>query len=242
MLLLLIVSACATPYAVFETGELTEAEISIDQFHEGLLQYGENLQTLSGNGRLLISQPGNSDRLSLDYHSDRQASLITFRNRIGIEGGRILVSSDSLLFYNRIDRIAERHSLRNGNLTELGALATVNLTELFNYPVNRDSLAALYETEYHFIAFSYGGTRITTDKQDGNILEVRFDPAEETRYSRVIYEEHADFDGFILPRKITIFGREGETRLTLLVRQLRINAPLPPLQIEIPDEIPVTTL
>lgn len=242
--LLLAMTACRSQevFIETETGELREAEIEIGTLAEQLPDYTNELQTLSGRGRLLISQPGGSDRLSLDYYSDRESSLITFRNRVGIEGGQLLVKQDSILVYNRVDRVAERYSLEDGELTELGELATVNLMELFHFPVERDSIDQLFEGEEHYVIVTPGETRITIDKERLQTVEAHFRPGSNARYSRIVFEEYAEVDGFFLPRKITIFSTGGETRLTLLVRDLQANPTLPALDIDLPDDIPVRTL
>jgi len=138
LITMILFAGCRTQVELLETGDLERADISADEFVDLVADYSDSLFTLSGNGRAFISQPGNNDRISLEFHSDKEASLVTFRNRIGIEGGQLLVKDDSVLVYNRIDRTAERVSLRDANLTDVGSLATINLIELFHYPINEN--------------------------------------------------------------------------------------------------------
>lgn len=238
----MLMMGCRTHHELIETGELTEADISADQFVDMLPDYTGSLETVSGNGRAFISQPGNSDRVSIDFHSNREETLITFRNRIGIEGGQLLVKNDSVLVYNRIDKIAEQVSLSDADLTEVGSLATINLVELFHYPLDRGSVDQVFQDERYYVASTTDGSRITAEKETGTMVDLQIASGSDAPYSRISYESYERLNGFYLPKKITIFSADGNTRVTLLVRQLEVNRQLPPLEISIPDEIPILVL
>jgi hypothetical protein len=239
---LLLFAGCRTPVELLETGELVSADISAEEFKDLIPDYSGTLETLSGTGRAFISQPGNNDRITLDFHSDKEASLVTFRNRIGIEGGQVLVRDDSVLVYNRIDKIAEKVSLRDANLTEVGSLATINLIDLFHYPAVREEISEVFQDDQYYVAATETGTRITIDKENGFIMDLQTAPDSDRPYSRINYETYERQDGFYLPRKITIFSSNGDTRVVLLVRQLQTNRQLPALEIDIPDDDPILIL
>ncbi|MEX2586313.1 MAG: hypothetical protein WD315_07935 [Balneolaceae bacterium] len=242
VLLFLSLVGCQTPHTLLEIGDLEPSSMGSEEFLSLPPDYHTSLEGISGSGRLLISQPGNSDRLSLVFHSDRSASLITFRNRVGMEGGKLLATRDSILVYNRIEKQAERYPLREGHLTELGALATVNLTDLFHFSVSELEIDSVYEDDNHFIGFTPDGVRITVEKDRSYILEVRYPKQSGHPYSRVQYESYENYGSFFLPRKITLFSPGGETRLILLVQQLEANPNLPPLRIDLPGDTTILTL
>lgn len=239
---LILFAGCRASHELLETGELETTDISAEELADMIPDYSGSLATLSGSGRAFISQPGNSDRISIDFHSNREASLVSFRNRIGIEGGQLLVKDDSVLVYNRIDKIAEKISLRDANLTEVGTLATINLIELFHYPFERRKITDIFQDELHYVAITEDGTRITVSKETGFILDLQTHPDSDEPYSRINYNAYESTEDFYLPRNIAIFSPEGDIRVTLLVRQLQINRDLPDMEIRIPDEIPVQIL
>lgn len=241
-LAILIFSGCRATHELIETGELEQADIGIEEISEMVPDYIETLNTLSGHGRALISQPGNSDRVTIDFHSNRKTSLLTFRNRLGIEGGQMLVQDDSVLVYNRIDKVAEKISLKDANLTDVGTLATINLLELFHYPFHQHEITDLFQDEQYYVALTEDFTRITIDKNSGWILDLQTHPDAGYPYSRIHYEVYDHYGDFTLPGKITIFSSDGEIRVTFLVRQLQTNSELPEMEISIPDEIPIIVL
>lgn len=239
-LVLLFMMSCSSSKELAGDEELNEAEISVDELLELVPNYRESLQAITGSGRAIVSEPGNSERVTLQFLSNRDESLITVRTSVGIEGGQIFVDSDSLLVYNRVDKYAEKVPLNQGKLTSVGSIASVNMLDLFNYTFTEPDVAELYETDGQFVAVLVNDSRVQISKETGRILEVN-QPAgnRQVPYNRIIYEGYGEIDGFHLPRKITIFSQDGKSRATLLVQNLEINERLPELGIDLPDDIPV---
>jgi hypothetical protein len=233
--------SCSSSVELTETEEdLTEASISVDQLLVTIPNYRESIQTISGRGRAIVSEPGNSERVTLQFLSNRDESLITVRNSVGIEGGQIYVNSDSLLIYNRVDKFAEKVPLNQGKLTSVGSIASINMLDLFNYTVTKTDVDELFEADNLYVALLVNEVRVEVSKESGRVLEVNVPQGNQTvPYSRIIYEGYGEIDGFQLPRKITIFSQDGESRATLLVQSLEINEELPRLGIELPDGIPI---
>lgn len=232
--------SCSSSRELIEDEELNEADISVNELLEAVPNYRESLQTISGSGRAFVSEPGNSERVSLQFLSNRDESLITVRTSVGIEGGQIYVDSDSLLVYNRVEKYAEKVPLNQGKLTSVGSIASVNMLDLFNFTFTESELDEIYEANGRYLVVLVNGARIQISKETGHVLEVN--QAADNRlvpYSRIIYEGHAQIEGFHLPRKITIFSQDGQSRATLLVQNLEINERLPGLGIELPDDIPI---
>lgn len=239
-LVLLFLVSCRSSGELTDEEELREAEISVNELLDTVPNYRETLQTISGKGRAFVSEPGNSERATLEFMSDRNESLINVRTSVGIEGGQIYVNTDSLLVYNRVDKFAEKVPLNQGKLTSVGSIASVNMLDLFNFTFMESDVYEIYDTGDQFIAVLKNDARIRVSKENGYILEVN--QAADNRqvpYSRIIYEGYAEIEGFYLPRKITIFSQDGKSRATLLVQNLEINDKLPELGIELPDDIPI---
>lgn len=236
ILIFILLSGCRTSHQLIETGDLEKADIKPKELLRLIPSNEESLNTLSGTGRALVSQPGNSDRVTLEFYSDRDTSLVTVRNRLGMEGAKILVHSDSVLIYNRIDEIAEKSSLNGGSLSQVGSLASVNLVDLFHYRPTRPEIRQILEDENYYVVITSDQTQVTIDKSTGLILNIRSSETSNRPYSEIIYESYEILNGFYLPRKITIFSIDGTSRVTFLVRQLEVNRTLPPLEIQIPED------
>ncbi|MCC5941299.1 MAG: DUF4292 domain-containing protein [Balneolaceae bacterium] len=239
-LLLMIASACSTPGGLTTLEDLERADLSAEELVAMVPNYSETLLTISGSGRAIVSEPGNSERVTLQFQSSRDESLITVRNSVGIEGGQIYVDADSLLIYNRLDRIAEKVPLRDGRLSSVGSIASINILDLINFTFEAEDIEEIYDDRDTFVALLTNRSILNISKADGTILEVVH--ATENigaPYSRIEYEGYGTIDGFRLPRRMTIYSRDGESRAALLVQRLDVNAELPELSIVLPDDVPI---
>lgn len=238
-LILLLLAGCGTSQPMVPGG-LSESELSSEELINLIPDYRESLHTVTGTGRALVSEPDGSDRVTLQFQSNREESLITVRTSVGVEGGQIYVDRDSLLIYNRVDRIAEKVPLAMSSLSSVGSIASLNMLDLFNYTFEAADIESIYEDNGNYVAVLKNDSRISIEKSGGRVTEVVHAESDENApYSRIEYEGYAEIEKFTLPRKITIFSRDKQSRATFLVQQLEVNETLPPLGIDLPDDIPI---
>lgn len=238
-LTLLFLYSCRSSAPLLDLKDLEPADLPAEEILDNIPDYRRTLTSVSGIGRAIVSEPDNSERVSVQFQSSRRESLIKVRNSLGIEGGQIYVDSDSLLIYNRIDHYAEKVPLHESRLTKIGAIASVNILELLNYTEDPQNVASTYQSEDYFVLLMKNGSYIQVDKTSGVITEVIHMSNPDAPYSRIEYAGYSDVNGFRLPRRITIYSRDGQARAALLVQRIETNVSLPPLQINLPDDIPV---
>lgn len=241
--MILFMAACSTSREFAGVEGLERAEMSTEELIAMVPDYRDELITISGSGRALVSEPGSSERVTIQFQSNRMESLITVRNSMGIEGGQIFVDSDSLLIYNRIDKKAEKIPLHEGRLSSVGSIASINILDLVNYTLNPEDIYEIYEDRNQYIVILKNRSQITVNKADGLIHKVvHATDYYDAPYSRIQYEGYARINGFMLPRRITIYSRDEVSRATLLVQRLEVNTELPALAITIPEDIPIYRL
>lgn len=241
MLALLLLAAC-TPSRMVVDPDFSLADVSADSITAGIPDYSGELIAAKGKGRAVVSEPGNSERITVEFESDTLLSLLTIKNRIGIEGGKILVDGDSILIYNKIDKYAQKVSVTDGRLTSLNELASVNLLDLLNFKLNEILQERVFESETHYLLTLQNQGAVLVAKNNGLINEVVQPPSSGLPYSRIIYESYGNAEGYTLPRKITIFSTDGRSKVLLQIRDLQINPDELDLTIKIPEEIPIQRL
>lgn len=234
----MIFTACSSTERLTSMSDMEPSNISAGELMELVPDYSQDLESLSGHGRAIISEPGNSDRVTVQFSSNRDQSLITVRTGVGIEGGQILVDSDSLLIYNRVDNYAEKVSLQQSNLTSIGSLASLNMLDMFNFTLRETDIQEIYENSNHYLAVLDDQSQVIVSKSDSLIRQVNQKGAD-AAYSRIEYEGYASINGFYLPRKITILSSDGNSQATFLVQQLEVNGMLPPMEVTIPEDTPI---
>ncbi|MDR9418322.1 DUF4292 domain-containing protein [Gracilimonas sp.] len=238
----MLVSACSTTRTASIEGDFSKSNSDIETFINSVPNYKDQLNTLSGKGRALVSEPGNSDRVTIDFKANKELSLLTIQNRIGIEGGQMLVEEDSILIYNRMDKEAQKISIYDGRMTRLNELASINILDLVNYKIEAADVSELYESNNLYQFRLKNGARVYTDKSEGTVRQVIQSSSGEAPYSKIVYESYGELEGFTLPRKITIFSADERSRVVFLVRSLEINPSLGSFSIDIPDNIKIQRL
>ncbi|MEX1211844.1 MAG: hypothetical protein WEA36_03275 [Balneolaceae bacterium] len=218
-------------------GELHESGMQPQELLELVHGDSPNLERISGEGRLLVSQPGGSDRITLEFHADQDRALFSFRNRIGVDGGELLVDRDSIRIWNKMENLLEIVSRNDPGLTPIGTLSTLPLPELFQVRLEARDIEEILEDDTYLNVGLRNGTRIIVAKRNGAVLELDHESNPDAHFERAVFDLHRESGPFRLPWKITIFGTDGETRLTLLIRDLSANSELPPLQLDLPSDI-----
>ncbi|MEQ9309397.1 MAG: DUF4292 domain-containing protein [Balneolaceae bacterium] len=238
---LLLLSACRSTKPPVET----VLQVDVEEYSEiidALPNYTNKLHAVSGKGRAIVSETGNSDRVTIEFETDSVLSLLTIKNRIGIVGGVMLVDEDSILIYNKIDNVAQKMSSSNGRRTSLNELASINLLDLLNYKIEIDDV---FRMERHsgselktFIIFKTGGYALISEK-NGEIEYIEQPRSTGLPYSAIRYENYGQIDGFTLPRKITILSADEASKVVFQIRSLTVNPVTLQLSLQIPDDIQI---
>ena len=231
-----IITSCTSTRTVTE-GDFTRVDISKEAVVSEIPNYKSELNSIKGKGRALVSEPGNSDRVTIDFEANQKLSLLTIQNRIGIEGGQMLVDEDSILIYNKLDKIAQKISIYDGRMTSLNELASINILDLLNFKVKAEDVQSIWESNNSYQLRLRNGSQVFVNKEEGWVQQVEQTQRGLAPYSRIIYESYGELNGFTLPRKITIFSADGNSRVVFLVRSLEVNPGKLNLEVDIPNDI-----
>jgi len=237
--LLSLFTACSSAELLSEkdASNRTAVSVPVSEILDDIPDYKNRLHRVSGKGRALVSEPGNSDRVTLLFDANREKSLITIKNRIGIEGGKFLVDADSILIYDKLNKKAQKISVYNSHATNINELASVNILDILNYRVDRENIKEQFENDNFYILTTHHGGEVLINKKTGYISQVTQLPQSNLPYSMIIYEGYAETQGFILPRKITIFNSDQTSKVAFLIQSLSVNPDTINLEIDIPKEI-----
>lgn len=237
----LTLSACSTSRSVTDE-DFSRSSVDKETVVNAIPDYSNTLSAISGRGRALVSEPGNSDRVTIDFQADRELSLLTIQNRIGIEGGQMLVDRDSILIYNRLDKEAEKISIYDSRATSLNELSSINILDLVNFTVDEEDVRSVFESNNSYQLRLKNNAQVFVNKETGWVEQVDQNSDSAAPYSRIIYESYGELEGFVLPRKITIFSSDQSSRVVFLIRSLNVNPDRLNLKIDIPDNITIRRL
>ena len=237
-LLCMILWGCSSSGTLTKNG-FTPSEKDPVEVVGNIPDYSSKLTSIEGKGRAIVSEPGNTERVTVLFSSNRSKSLVTVRNGIGIEGGQLLTDGDTLLVYNKLDKFARKIPIRGGNLNRINRLASLNILDMISYSVAADKVESISEnTDLYRLQLS-SGTKVDITKETGLIKQVVQPKTSNLPYSKITYDGYATIEEFKLPRRISIFGAEGKSKVALQLTGLELNPALNALTINLPEDIPV---
>lgn len=238
----LLFVACSPTKKLVETPDFILSDQDKHEIIREIPNYENSLTAIEGKGRAIVSEPGNSERVTIDFASDSSKSLLTIKNRIGIEGGAMLVEGDSILIYYKLDKIAQKVSIFDGRLTSLNELASINLLDLLNYKVHAEEVLEVYESEQDYLLRLQTNGGVTVNKGSNTVSNVRQPRSAGLPYSMIEYENYGELNSYILPRKITILSADGSSKVIFQIRTLDIHPGELTLHLEIPENITIERL
>jgi hypothetical protein len=239
---LFLIISCTSSEKLTTDEELYRVTIPLSEVIDKIPNYSGDLISVKGKGRAIVSEPGNSDRITIDFETDTSLSLLTFKNRIGITGGSMLVDADSILIYNKIDKYAEKVSIQNGRMTNLNELASVNLLDLMNFKIEAEDVERILQSDTEYVLGFYNKGIARINKKDGTVRYVEQSGASGLPYSSLTYESYGIINGYTLPRKITILSADRNSQVVFQIRSLEVNPKNLELKINIPNDIIIERL
>lgn len=234
----MVMISCSSSQKLVDNNFGQSAE-NLSQIVEQLPNYNDDLQSVEGKGRAIVSEPGNTERITILFASTHQKSLVTIRNGLGIEGGKLLTDGDSLLIYNKVDKYARKVAVKGASLDRINRLASLNILDILNYSVREEDVDQFLENETLYQLQLKTGTKVYIDKNSHAVRQIIQPSSTDLPYSKIEYDAYTSMKGFTLPRRISIFGPEGKSKIALQLTALELNPTLDALIIELPDDIPI---
>ena len=234
--------SCTSSKKVTGDEVLYPVTIPLNEVIEKIPNYSNSLISAKGKGRAIVSEPGNNERITMDFETDTTLSLLTIKNRIGITGGIMLVAEDSILIYNKIDKYAQKVSVQDGRMTNLNELASVNLLDLMNFKIEAKDVERILQSDTEYVLGFYNKGIARINKKNGTVSYVEQARSSGLPYSSLQYESYGTIDGYKLPRKITILSADRNSQVVFQIRTLEINPSKLSLGIDIANDIIIERL
>ncbi len=234
-LLLLAAAACSPPeIMLLETGTFEPSDIDKHDFYEQYVAGNRSLISLSGRANVQVSEPGNTKRLTVSFQSDRRESLMTLRNNLGIEGGRIYSNPDSVIIYNRLEDIAHKMSHEDATWFYLNGVAAMNLLQLLDPISEPEHIHRIFENDTFYLVETDQGDRHYFEKDQLVLRRTDRKVYQPEAYSTFQFDNFVDIEGFRLPRRLQILSYDEKSNIFLVIRALDIN----PANLEFDPNIP----
>lgn len=238
----LLACRSSTPVINSDAVNYTQTKRPLLELLASIPNYSEEIYAVKGRAKAIVSEPGNSERVNIDFTSDTTYSILKIKNRLGIEGASMFIDPDSILTYYKMDKVAQKISIHASRLTSLNELASINLLDLLHFKVDSKTVLEAYEADEHYLLRMYTDGAIKVNKKNMLIEEITQPHSSKLPYSKIIYEHYGELSGYLLPKKITIFNSDGNSKVILQIRSLNVNPLSFNFNLNIPSSIPIERL
>ena len=241
--LLAVLSACSVtePLQVDDMA-FVPSETGREVFFEQYAAYNLMPRAVSGRASVQVSEPGHTERANVRFRSDRHQSLLLISNNLGIEGGRIYSNPDSVIVYNRIEEVAHKMSHDDAAWFYLNGIGAMNLIRMLYPLTGPEQIEAIFESDEYYLVETGLGERHLVSRDRFVLRRTERNAAHPEAYSTFQFDNHADLEGYRMPRRIQILSYDGKSNIFLIIRALELN----PTDLEfdpgIPDAIDIIRL
>ncbi len=240
LLVVILISACSPRVSeTIDAPDLQPASKTITEIMALNSLQGHSVVAIDGRARAQASGPDYSEQGTLTFTSNSNLSFLTIRNSIGVEGGRILADSDSVIVYDRIERYAVKMSVEQSHRRLLNGFTAFNVLDFLIPTLNENEIIEAWETEREWILVDVNEREIIVDRSSGNITAINVSSVESDAFNKFRFSNHARIEGLLLPRRIQILSNDEKSNIFLDIRALEINPSNPSFDINIPDDIPI---
>lgn len=200
------------------------------------------LISVQGKAKAIVRSSSSSDRLNARFLSNTDSSQILISNNLGIQGGWILLSSDSVLYYNRVDKFAQKAALHNAKLFELQGLQALHILHLLQPRIPIDKITKMQENQTAIKLSFSDGSHFVISKETGfpkQYFRVRPDLDD----LDIRYDRYALFSNdMYLPQRMEVSQIKTGTKVFLLFQDITVNPQALEFNVSIPENIHIERL
>jgi hypothetical protein len=192
---------------------------------------------IKGKLRLFLSDEGVSERASAEFRANGEQTLLKLRNSLGIEGMIILIDSDSVLEYNRIDKTAIKMERKMWQaLSGVGNLPA-SLVQLLQPESFFDEPYKWYTSDRNFkVSSEFGTVRGFIPKNDSVISHIESSNSE-FPFKSIEFKDYTPFQNRFIPKRITIFGKIEPRKISLQLADIRLDSDTTSIHYSLPKSI-----
>ncbi len=243
LLIMVALSSCAPPEPIMlETGTFEPSEMDKELFYDRYAETRQNLHSLNGRASVQVSEPGNTERLTVTFRSDRSESLLLIRNNLGMEGGRIYSNPDSVIIYNRLENQVHKMSHDDAAWFYLNGITALNLIRILHPITDPDDITALHENDEFFLVETANGERHYVERAHYRLMRSEREVFQPEAYSTFLFDNHAEINGLQMPGRIQILSSDEKSNIFFVIRSLDVNPATLDFDPEIPDDLDIRRL
>ena len=202
--------------------ELTAAQIA-----DRLPEFPTALRELYAETDVAVASPEENGRFAARISYRRaDSTLIRVRFPLGVEGARVLITSDSAFVYDRIEGVLIAGTPEAISAALPVAVAATDLIDTafgFVAPASTAGWSATSDSIRYRLTSPDGRTELTVDPDIWRVVNVTLRDAAGMILEQRWYTNFSQFNETLLPQRMSLSRPPEDTRLTMALRALRTD-------------------
>lgn len=234
---------CSGPSATTAPGTMPEAfpGHSADQIRQLIRQPTDTLQSFSGEARVSVRTPRQNRSFNATVRQRRADSLFMRFSLFGMEGGRMLLTPDSVYFYDSRNR-----SLRVGPLADAQSLLPVPVAAGEVFANMLGFIAPTADTEWtveadsslYYLSDPSGRRQWTVDPSRWRVVRYTEEKADGTVLEKRHFSDFRMVRGVVVPHQV-VFRRPPENLMARIdYENIRLNPSDLSIEFGVPEAVP----
>lgn len=200
----------------------------------------DTLNRFAADARVNVQSPEQNRSFNASIHHRRADSLLMRFSLFGMEGGRMLLTPDSVFMYD-----SRKHTLQAGPVSKARDLFPVpvgsgkvfeNLLGLIAHG-NDDSWSIDADSSLYYLSNSKETEQWTVDPRQWRVLRYRHTSADGTLIEERRFSNFKTIQGVRLPHHVVFRRPNDNLRATLNYREIRLNPSELSLGLNVPGNI-----
>lgn len=217
---------------------------SAAQIRSAIVQGRDTLERFSGTARVRVRTPQQDRSFNADLRQRRADSLLMRVSLFGIEGGRLLLTRDSVFFYD-----TRKQTLRAGPLPDARQLLPIPLTpgrvfeNLLGLLAPQSSVrwTVRADSAHYHLTGPNDRRHLTVDPARWRVVRYARTTPEGTLVEERIFSGFQSVSGVLIPHQV-VFRRPGDDLMARIrYRQLSLNPEGLSFDLGAPPEVPRRT-
>lgn len=214
---------------------------SASEIRAHILQPTDTLQSFRANARVTVRSPEENRSFNADVHQQRADSLFMRFSMFGVEGGRLLVTADSVFFYD-----SRQNSLKVGRVADAEEILPVPLTSDqvfanmlgFLTPDPSTEWTVEADSSLYYLTDPTEQRRITIDPTQWRVVRYAIEDGDGTLIEERLFSDFEPVQGVTIPRRV-IFRRPNSNLMAMInYREIRLNPADLSLTLNVPRKVP----
>lgn len=229
-LILILYAGCAAPAETIERPADLPAAFPHHSAQDIVFEVNadtDDIHAFTGRAQLNINSPTQRGSYSATLHNRRADSLLLSVSQFGFDGLRALITPDSFYVYDVL-----RNRLSYGSVNDAARSFPIPIGS--DDDIFRTLIGAIVPQtgpdwilnaggRYYTLANAQQGRTLVVDPSIWRVIRYEERNAAGELIEERLYSDFQEFDGAILPRRVSINVPELETSVTLVYRNISVN-------------------